>query len=41
MKITRRSSPLECVGLSNRNGKNSRGVEIDAIEAILNPLAAF
>ena len=42
MKNTRRSSALECVGLSNRNGKsNSRGRETDMIVAILNPLAAF
>ena len=42
MKNTRRSSPVECVGSSKRNGmSNSRGRVADVIVVILNPLAAF
>ena len=42
MKNTRRSSPVECVGSSKRNGmSNNKGRDEDMIVAILNPLAAF
>ena len=42
MKNTRRSSPLECVGSSKRNGmSNNKGRDEDMIVAILKPLAAF
>jgi hypothetical protein len=42
MKNTRRSSALECVGSSKRNGmSNNRGMEADMIVAILKPFAAL
>ena len=42
MKNIRRSSPVECVGSSKRNGmSNNKGREEDMIVAILKPFAAL
>lgn len=42
MKNIRRSSPVECVGSSKRNGmSNNRGMDEDTIVAILNLFAAL
>ena len=42
MKKIRRSSPVECVGSSKRNGmSNNKGMDEDTIVAILNLFAAL
>lgn len=42
MKNIRRSSPVECVGSSKRNGmSNNKGMDEDTIVAILNLFAAL
>ena len=42
MKNIRRSSPVECVSSSKRNGmSNNRGMDEDMIVAILKPFAAL
>lgn len=42
MKNIRRSSPVECVGSSKRNGmSNNKGMDEDTIVAVLKPFAAL